>query len=188
MNPQTPAQKLDAPPLTTNDATKLRGGSSLTPAEKLKTDQDHYSNILGKTWLTDEHLWKYFELLNEKILKGGKCKAHILSPLCSHALKADSDIRQLIEPFSLESKDLIMIQVNDSMIFDGISGTHWSLLMFSKRTLNFYYYDSIKERNLEQAKLTAKNFTPFLRIDKPEFKTVTGPQQENSYNCGIFLF
>lgn len=64
--------------------------------------------------------------------------------------------------------------------------------MYSKANNKFYYFDSVKQFNLPAAMRLAKNLAQILSeslgVDggKVDFEAFKCPQQENSFDCGLF--
>lgn len=66
------------------------------------------------------------------------------------------------------------------------SGSHWSMLRYSKKDNTYRYYDSYGRCNLDAAKKTAKKIDVLLD-KKPSFEIVEDvPQQLNGYDCGMY--
>lgn len=68
---------------------------------------------------------------------------------------------------------------------------HWSLLIYVARYTTFYYLDSLSEYHREYVvKLMRKMMTDgvIANIDSTRVTTITSECQENSYECGQYLF
>lgn len=143
-------------------------------------------DLLKPTWLSDDQIGNYFDQLNDRVL-GTKSNIHLMSPLIGHAIKSLIDIEHLLTPLNLHDKDIIIIPVNDSMDFYNESGSHWSLLVFNRKLSAFYYYDSLPNKSYEQSKLIANKLLSHLTLtEQVQIKHVSGPLQDNTYDCGIY--
>lgn len=123
-------------------------------------------NLLGPNWIDDDTIWKYYELLNNNVLqnKGMIC----INPIMCQAVKMLNDYDFVLDGRNIANADYLFLPVNDSRDMEEINtgdmqkvkhkglGTHWSLLVYEKINKKFYYYDTLKEYNLESAKLLAK--------------------------------
>lgn len=105
---------------------------------------------MGKSWLTDDNITAYFEFLSHKLLNS-KDKVFLMNPTLVETVKELEDINVILDPLLLESVNLLLIPINDTEYdhsnvdnYKNVSGTHWSLLVFDKRSNKQYYYDSIK--------------------------------------------
>jgi len=66
-------------------------------------------------------------------------------------------------------------------------GTHWSLLIWQTRECRFFHLDSLGSGNISIASSLMKRIARNYGIQKPKLYTPWCVQQENSYDCGVFL-
>lgn len=155
----------------------------------------HFTNIqntqelLGENWLTDQTLYNYFDLLNDKIMNKKCCL--IVNPTVSHAIKSIDDYSHFVDPLQIHGKELLIIPINDSeqLYPIGSQGSHWSILIYKNKDNKFYHYDSLKGHNLCSAKIVAKKLAMYMTGNTnvaPPITEVSGPQQINSFDCGTY--
>lgn len=147
------------------------------------------SELLSSNWLSDETIQKYTDLLNTKIIKGKSCT--IINPLIVHAVKNVTEYDHFLEPLEIQTKDVLIMPVNDSVNLTHAGGTHWSLLVYNRPQKEFFHYDSLNNHNFSSAQLVARNMFKFLEKNSQNttylFKNIKGPQQINNFDCGIYL-
>ncbi|KAL9959534.1 hypothetical protein ACROYT_G032864 [Oculina patagonica] len=98
------------------------------------------------------------------------------------------EIGIFLEPLNLPSQKLVFFAVNDNESKLSAGGSHWSLLMYNRQTNSFHHYDSSSSYNTSAARSLAKNVEPFLTAkENPSFVEDRCPQQQNSYDCGIYV-
>ncbi|KAI7853856.1 hypothetical protein BDC45DRAFT_145747 [Circinella umbellata] len=139
-----------------------------------------YETLEDKQWLNDTILSFHQEYLERnKIPESAKI---IL-------LRPDATYLSSALPPNLNQYNAIFIPVNDSRPHMGYSGSHWSLLVYLKRTHSFYYYDSMGESNIFSARMTAKRMGFVLGFNNqpPKFIHMNTPNQANSADCGVYV-
>ncbi|KAJ2829559.1 hypothetical protein GGI24_002109 [Coemansia furcata] len=94
----------------------------------------------------------------------------------------------------MHTKELIFIPINNSNSFvhvEGGSGSHWSLLVYTKRVNpTYHYYDSMANVNYQYALAVKSKMDAILfgaNSRGPPMVTHSCPQQENGSDCGIFV-
>lgn len=145
--------------------------------------------LLGKTWLTDEFVSLYVDLLNRLILSDKP--VHILNPLIVHAIKTSEHYSEYLDPLQLNTEECLILPINDCtrLLHEAPTGSHWSTLIYVKSGHKFFYYDSLGKHNLSSAELVAsKLVTYFVGISKKATITeLNGPQQINGVDCGVYM-
>ena len=65
---------------------------------------------------------------------------------------------------------------------------HWSLLLLCKsnNVSKFLHFDSLKNRNLTQAKKLTTKIANILGIKRFKFANMKSPLQNNSFDCGVY--
>ncbi|KAJ3447288.1 sentrin-specific protease [Anaeramoeba flamelloides] len=151
-----------------------------------------------RTWLTDNQISFFYEYLTETIVKQSGKKILLMTPpilmLLSYT-NSPQEIKEIFQASDLSKQEYIFLPINNKTDFDQFSGSHWSLLIFVKSLSTFFYYDSYSQGNYKIAKQFAKRLAPVLipnntqneKVSKPNFVKVKSPQQENLFDCGVFL-
>ena len=116
----------------------------------------------GPHWLNDRIIGFYFEYLFEKEFDSSD-RLVFISPEVSQFLKMSNkeELGIFLEPLNLESKDLIVLAVNNNDS-ERSGGSHWSLLMFSTQAKEFFHFDSSSGMNSDPARKLASNTHSYL--------------------------
>lgn len=138
--------------------------------------------LQNRQWLNDQMIGFWFEYLENSCQDDSIC---LVCPEVSQFIKLGSAVDTLVfvDPLNLSSRSLVLFPVNDSMSLDHPGGSHWSLLVYDCVDKKYYHLDSLIGSNLEHAKRIAKN----LHLNHKEVFELKGAQQENLYDCGIFV-
>lgn len=145
---------------------------------------------MSTNWLSDDTIWQYFDLINDKVIK--KNRITCLNPVICQAVKMLEDFKFILEPINLKRMKYIVLPVNDcfeSNLSENSGGTHWSLLVYENERSIFYHYDSIRDHNTDSAKIISTKLLQFITGSPcvtAVVKEEPTPQQQNSYDCGIF--
>lgn len=138
-------------------------------------------------WLNDAIISFYFVYLEQEIFKDDS-QLLFIGPEVTQCLKESpsSELPIFLDPLEAKSKDFIFMAVNDSGKSAG--GSHWSLLVYMRLRNKFYHLDSSSHTNYQPALKLARNvgsyFAPSSEVD---FEEMPSLQQDNSYDCGIYL-
>ncbi|KAJ2121899.1 hypothetical protein IW147_003888 [Coemansia sp. RSA 720] len=154
--------------------------------ENAEVRTSDYESLKPEGWLTGEIInfyWTYLERREFRtepcVLFLGTYTAYRISNAESAAV-TDNISAQLSG--ELNHRQLILIPLNHR--------SHWSLLVYCRLTRTFYHYDSISKHNRNFAERAAGRF---LRVLEPKlkdgfyFKSMQTPQQNNDYDCGIYV-
>lgn len=174
--------------LNTHDRDPLLSDCHQTNVQKQNTCNELVIELLGQNWVSDDVVSKYFDLLNSKVLKNKNL--FCMNPLISQGIKLLDDYSHLLDPPNLRNFNHLFIPVNDSINTSGEGGTHWSLLVYNKTQASFFYYDSCGKYNIEHAQIIAGKIHKYLNnsnADNAKVMLVQSPQQDNNYDCGIFM-
>ncbi|KAI9562170.1 hypothetical protein GHT06_013135 [Daphnia sinensis] len=133
-------------------------------------------------WLNDKVIGFWFEYLENSSNDNSVC---LVCPEVSQFIKlgSPSDTSFFVDPLNLNLCSLILFPVNDSMFLDHPGGSHWSLLVYDGLVKKYYHLDSLNGANLGHAKRIASN----LHLPYKEVVELICTQQENSYDCGVFV-
>lgn len=169
---------------------------------------DDVDTIAPRTWLNDQVIAFQLERLHRAI--GSPADLLILEPSLSFTASMVPDSASLGAMLSvprhkggstladeLAAAALVLIPVNNNTDADEAGGgSHWSLLVYRRRTgpdssgpSRFEHYDSCGNANGAFAKDVALKLIPLLQpADRgPTLKLVgmTIPQQTNGFDCGV---
>lgn len=91
-----------------------------------------------------------------------------------------------LEPLNPSVHSLIIFAVNNnSTVLAG--GSHWSLCAFSRLDNIFYHFDSLSGSNASSCLSLVKILRTCLACPNAKIEEVSCTQQNNSFDCGIFL-
>lgn len=139
------------------------------------------------TWLTDDSINLYFEILSSKVL-GPISKISLINPSVCQAIKMyPQDVKSLLDPLQLEKSELLILAVNDSVEKEAEGGMHWSLLLFSKINNIFYSYDSLLNTNAKATHEVVTALSSYFLMDVPQIVPLVGPSQTNVIDCGLYV-
>ncbi|KAJ2779296.1 SUMO1 sentrin specific peptidase 8 [Coemansia interrupta] len=149
-------------------------------------------------WLNDAILSFYFEYLANEVLRGDST-IMFLKPALVQCLRLQQDLPSLQSalPPDMHTKHIIFIPINDGddVFVQGGSGSHWSLLVCSRTTrgagltadVTFHYFDSAANANYQVALAVKAKLEMLLGESHRQIITHSCPQQENGYDCGVFV-
>ncbi|SDE69471.1 Ulp1 protease family, C-terminal catalytic domain [Bradyrhizobium brasilense] len=144
-------------------------------------------------WLGDEHIQRDYELLERWLHDNHPdlaARMQLVDPLVAHyhlrLAAGDSDARRryqgLIDRNGNDTADFLFLPMNDADR-PNQRGSHWSLLFVDRSNRQrpvAYHYDSILGYNEDRAAKLAKRLGVSL-------SPADMAQQENSYDCGVFV-
>lgn len=105
--------------------------------------------------------------------------------------KEAEDVAAFTRSLSLGKRELVIATVNDctDLGVGTASGTHWSVLAYSRGCDSFFTYDSLDGRNEAAAKALAKSLAPAIEASIPiSMVNAKVGQQTNSYDCGTCAY
>lgn len=92
----------------------------------------------------------------------------------------------ILEPIEAQIKSYIIFGINNNEE-NVAGGSHWSLCVYSKSDNTFFHFDSSGYTNQSTAKNLCEIIRKCFRIPSLEFKRVDCLQQNNCYDCGIYV-
>lgn len=92
----------------------------------------------------------------------------------------------ILDPLDVKEKNFILFPINDNSK-DQVGGSHWSLLVYSKPDSTFYHFDSSGSSNYWVCSKLAKIIKSCLKLSSDKIKQVECLQQNNCYDCGIYV-
>ncbi|XP_001605290.1 sentrin-specific protease 8 [Nasonia vitripennis] len=151
--------------------------------------RDDVNLLNGPYWLNDAVIGFYFEYLGQKYIEASS-KLLFISPELTQLLKLTDphEYPIFLDPIEAKKKEFIFFPVNDCNSRNTAGGSHWSLMVFSKTERTCFYFDSSYGLNTSVARDFSKGVMSYL-LDKGtgQFVEVNCPQQENGYDCGLFV-
>lgn len=94
-----------------------------------------------------------------------------------------------MDSWNIKDKKCIVIPVNNSE--DRVkteTGSHWSLLLYTKCDNKFFHYDSLDGVNNTSAKVIVGRLSNYLQIKTPaKLHKLDGPIQTNGFDCGLHV-
>lgn len=145
--------------------------------------QSKINDASNKNWLNDEDINNYLSYLSKKYAREDTIMIDpIISALLLHNPK---EAGKHLNCLKVKKKKFIILPVNDADEHGG--GSHWSLLFFDGQNNLYWYFDSLNFFNQNKAEKLARNLCTYLDKKEIHFGSVQCPQQNNSYDCGVFL-
>lgn len=102
-----------------------------------------------------------------------------------------SMVLDIIKYWNVFNSKYVFLPLNDGG-FGNDQGSHWSLVIwdtqFSPNEINFFYnFDSIGGTATRMAKSVCKQLCNYYGVSSFKFFAPRSPQQDNSYDCGLFV-
>lgn len=144
--------------------------------------------LKGPHWLNDQIISFYFEYLEKEVFERDE-RFLFISPEVTQCIKIvpKSEVSIFLEPLKASVRSIIFLALNDNSNADRAGGSHWSLLVFSRRENTFFHFDSSHNSNMIAGVELANILKNALNYRNAEFVTVDCLQQSNSYDCGIHV-
>lgn len=155
--------------------------------------QSDYKILCSKEWINDNLLEFWFEYLQKELFKNHEENLFCIGPSLSQLIKLTTNIDEIggiLSSLDLQSKQLILLSINDSYLFESAGGSHWSLLVFNAKSSKFEHYDSsFNSCNIHHAEKVAWKLNQLFFPTKQSLniEKMYCNQQEDSYNCGIHV-
>ncbi|WP_167449320.1 Ulp1 family isopeptidase [Mesorhizobium hawassense] len=184
-------------------SSKSYGPSGIAPAASFAemgslapraSRQDRSSLDLGpRDWLGDEHITADYSLLEQQLQRENPdlaARTRFVRPAQAHLLRMTDNEAVLRETFYSIVNDQdgndtgrhLFVPLNDAHAGGG--GTHWSLLLVDRRaggdTVAYHYDSAVGGRNSIIAQELAQRLGAVLMPARMA-------QQQNGYDCGVFL-
>lgn len=194
-SPRTPTETSEPTPVTHNTATEKSSPPNRDPLEKNMILRDEFDRLRAEAewnrmsannWLTDDHIRIYMEVLISLTVDSTD-GILFLNPSVCHAVKLSADFSYLLNPLNLTDKSVIFAPINNNMNPEEEGGSHWSLLIYVKECSSFFYYDSSSCSNTEAAQVVCTKLAKYIsNNDNPQLSRITGPTQDNGYDCALY--
>jgi sentrin-specific protease 8 len=140
-------------------------------------------------WLNDKLIAFYFEYLEHQLKNEGHNNVSLISPDVTQFIKLceGDELRMFLEPLKLQSKDIIIMTINDNSSLTTAGGSHWSTLIYDRKSNTFMHFDSsASNSNMNPAEICSRRLSYALQIEGASFENKSCPSQQNSYDCGVY--
>ncbi|XP_001640237.2 sentrin-specific protease 8 [Nematostella vectensis] len=140
-------------------------------------------------WLNDNLIGFMFEYFEHVEFRDGSKDLLFLSPGVTQLIKLTRgvELMAILEPLNLPKYQRVFFAVNNNEVKMSTGGSHWSLLVYCKRSNIFSHYDSLSEANSNAAKELANQVGLILKDPGPSYEEALCPQQENGSDCGVYV-
>ncbi|BES88100.1 sentrin-specific protease [Nesidiocoris tenuis] len=151
----------------------------------------------GPYWLNDSIIGFYVEYLEKEVF--ADLNICFVRPEVTQCLKLSpqAELPLFLDPLNFKTSELAVMPLNDCDNPTQVGGSHWSLLVYCKNADCFYHLDSSQGSNSSQARDLAAKLSHYLRLKSdgtihapnspPEYVSLSSLQQNNSYDCGVFV-
>jgi len=138
-------------------------------------------------WLNDQLIGIIFELSEQETFAG--LDIAFVGPEVTQFMKVSpsTELVACLEPLGLSSKKAVMWAVNNCASLDAPGGSHWSLLVYERKSQTFYHLDSSTGMNNLVAKELAKKAAKLVEAEQVSVVEMEVEQQTNGHDCGVFL-
>lgn len=92
----------------------------------------------------------------------------------------------IFDPLEVQKRSFIIFAINNNNE-DKAGGSHWSLCVYSKPDNTFFHFDSSGYFNHIPCDQLVNIVKKSFKDPSAEFQTVDCLQQNNSYDCGIYV-
>ena len=156
------------------------------------TEEDIQSLRIGQS-VTDGIIALYMKLLEEAfepIVKGDRTR--LLNPNMTHLFKLGkkADVMEEKIMLNIKESEWVLYPINNKMDDHEISGgSHWSLLLYSKKDRTYYHFDPIESLNEGHAKHMILNTLDYDTFEEglPSYVEMNCERQTNGYDCGPYI-
>ncbi|MGY3533347.1 MULTISPECIES: Ulp1 family isopeptidase [Bradyrhizobium] len=165
-------------------------GAQIGPSAAVASSGQHSEAVLGPTqWLGDEHIQRDYELLAQELRQNNPdlaARTRFVDPLIAQMLRSPSKeiAERALGWVRHDTVDFLFLPVSDASDTDRHQrGRHWSLLLVDRRNWGgpiAFHYDSTQEYNDRPAAVLAG------RLDA-NLQRAPIRQQQNGYDCGVFV-
>lgn len=118
-------------------------------------------------WLNDSLIAFYYEYLTYELFKEHENQLAFVHPSAIFMiafLNTSEELKQSLAPLKLPQKQYVFMPINNNSDVNSTGGTHWALLVYSRKENKFMYYDSAGTLNLSEAKLAKQKITAVLDV------------------------
>lgn len=152
------------------------------------------NRLKGPHWINDAVIGFYYEYLTQKCQTDGEARLLFVSPPLTQLLRfTDSRTYDaFLDAVDAKGHDFVFFPLNDCDSRVDASGTHWTLLVYSRASEACYHYDSIQGAARMVAYDFAKNLIKYfvgadISTTDKRYREMCCPQQDNGYDCGLYV-
>lgn len=92
----------------------------------------------------------------------------------------------ILDPLDVKERNFLIFPINDNSK-NQVGGSHWSFLVYSKPDKTFYHFDSSGSSNYYVCSKLVNIIKSCLKLSSEKIEQVECLQQNNSYDCGIYV-
>ncbi|MGX9415118.1 Ulp1 family isopeptidase, partial [Mesorhizobium sp. 14Arga] len=171
-------------------ATEREEGGKTTRRRRSDAAPPHPLALGAIDYLGDEHITADYNLLGEQLQRDNPymaARTRFVQPAETHLLRWTTSQHETDQTLAVldeqgrDTSDFLFLPVNNATVGGG--GTHWSLMLVDRRLRDApvaYHYDSAGGANSADAQELAKRL-------RARLETVRMAQQQNGYDCGVFV-
>ena len=197
---------IDISPKNDNEIKKKHGGNDISNKSLISLNgtnlcKEDIESVNDGKYVTDQVIEFFMQSCMQSYeeqteVNKTRERIKIIGPAMTYLLQKEdskSAIKQHKKELNLNNHEWVIYTINNNSDPEkGDGGTHWSLLIYRKKDNKYIYFDSVKEINLRHAKelitnLAVDNESFGMNGDLPTYKVAKCKQQNNSFDCGIFV-
>ncbi|MEY9463341.1 Ulp1 family isopeptidase [Bradyrhizobium ottawaense] len=165
-------------------------GAQIAPLATVASSGHRSGPVLGPTqWLGDKHIQWDYQLLAQELQQNNPdlaARTRFVDPLIAQMLRSPSKevAERALGWVRHDTADFLFLPVSDASATDRHQrGSHWSLLLVDRRDRGrpvAYHYDSTQGYNDRPAAEIARRLDAYVQQAPIR-------QQQNGYDCGVFV-
>jgi len=142
-------------------------------------------------WINDAVLAFILEVVAAGVSSAHQALTAFLNPALVHLSRLVSveELSAILEPLALSSRGVIVCPINDSVLDEAGSGTHWSLAVLTREggARELWLLDSMGGSNSRAAASVASRIATVAGWDVQEVHELDVPQQVDGCDCGLYV-
>lgn len=141
-------------------------------------------------WLNDQLIGFFYEYFENELFKDEKHLFAFVNPSTVQYLKLCASLQEaemcFLQPLDLANKQYIFFPINNNRDAQKAGGSHWSLLVYNKKTALFTTFDSMNRSNEEETRSFYNKFKNYFKTTQLK-EDESFPKQVNSSDCGVYV-